>query len=217
MLQLQRLHEETAYTTMTNSQYATYCRRTFWLLFITERAYGIQRHRSLTLQDTIDFPTIEPGPEATILSGFLDLVSLFQNSDSVFLSLWKFASARFPPLGSLSFSPDCKTFSNFSIPNLSERTEIQQADLLVSRQWLKIKVWELCARNGLLSSSFFTGDSMSFDFPVTVVRDVVHISRNLPQMAVRPMGLASSKSCSISEAAWLILWLYTQYARRPEG
>ena len=113
MLQLQRLHEETAYTTMTNSQYATYCRRTFWLLFITERAYGIQRHRSLTLQDTIDFPTIEPGPEATILSGFLDLVSLFQNSDSVFLSLWKFASARFPPLGFLSFSPDCKTFSDF--------------------------------------------------------------------------------------------------------
>ena len=139
MLQLQRLHEETAYTTMTNSQYATYSRRTFWLLFITERAYGIQRHRSLTLQDTIDFPTIEPGPEATILSGFLDLVSLFQNSDSVFLSLWKFASARFRRWV-FSVSHQTARHLKFSIPNLSERTEIQQADLLVSRQWLKIKV-----------------------------------------------------------------------------
>ncbi len=40
MLQLLRLHEEATYTTMTDPQYATYFRRTSWLLFITERAIG---------------------------------------------------------------------------------------------------------------------------------------------------------------------------------
>ena len=88
MLQLLRLHEETTYSNILDQQYATYCRRTFWLLFITERAYALQRHRPLTLQRTIDLPTVDPGSEANILSGFLDLVSLFQNFDDKFLSSW---------------------------------------------------------------------------------------------------------------------------------
>ena len=36
-------------------------------------------------------------------------------------------------------------------PYMGESTEIQQADLLVSRQWLKTIVWQLCMLNPLAS------------------------------------------------------------------
>ena len=186
MLQLQRFHEEDTYTSMADPQYATYCRRTFWLLFITERAYALQRHRPLTLQRTIDLPTVSLGPEATILSGFLDLVSLFQNFDDTFLSLWNLSSSN------SATSPQSlvrlQDILKFALPDVSDRTEIQQADLLISRQWLKTMVWQLCVTNGLLSSST-TNESMSFQYPVTIARDVVLVSRLLPPKAFEANGV----------------------------
>ena len=186
MLQLQRLHEEDTYLAIRDFQYATYCRRTFWLLFITERAYALQRHRPLTLQKTIDLPTVSPGPEATILSGFLDLVSLFQNFDDTFLSLWNLSSSN------SNTSPHSlvilQDILQGALPDVSNRTEIQQADLLVSRQWLKTMVWQLCVSKGLLSSSA-TNESMSFQYPVTIARDVVLVSRLLPPKAFEANGI----------------------------
>ena len=185
MLQLLRLHEEATYTAMTDPQYATYCRRTFWLLFITEGAYALQRHRPLTLRRTISLPAVEAGPEATILSGFLDLVALFQNFGDPFVSLWNLSgdSIALPqPLVRL------QDFLNYAIPNVSERTEIQQADLLVSRQWLKTIVWQLCLSNGLLSSTSTT-ESMSFHYPVTIARHVILASRLLPHEAFQANGV----------------------------
>jgi hypothetical protein len=190
MLQLQRFHEEDTYSAMTDPQYMAYCRRTFWLLFITERAYALQRHRPLTLQRTIDLPTVSPGLEAKILSGFLDLVSLFQNIDDTFLSLWNLSSADSTPFPSpLQESLiDLQDILKFSLPDVSDRTEIQQADLLVSRQWLKIVVWQLCVSKGLLSSSS-KNESMSFRYPVTIARDVILISRLLPPKAFEANGV----------------------------
>ncbi|KAN0089883.1 hypothetical protein V8E51_018462 [Hyaloscypha variabilis] len=186
LLQLQHFHEEDTYSAMTDPQYVTYCKRTFWLLFITERAYALQRHRPLTLQRTIDLPTLHPNPEATILSGFLDLVSLFQNIDDTFLSLWNLSPA------SSTLSPESlihlQDTLELALPDVFDRTEIQQADLLISRQWLKTIVWQLCVSKGLLSSSS-TNESMSFNYPVTIARDVVLTSRLLPQTAFEANGI----------------------------
>jgi hypothetical protein len=186
MLQLQRFHEEDTYSKILDLQYATYCRRTFWLLFITERAYALQRHRPLTLQRTIDLPKVSPGPEATILSGFLDLVSLFQNFDDTFLSLWNLSSEN------STASPQSlirlQDILKISLPDVSDRTEIQQADLLVSKQWLKTMVWQLCVTKGLLSSSS-SNESMSFQYPVTIARDVILVSRLLPPKAFEANGV----------------------------
>lgn len=186
MLQLQRFHEEDTYSRMADPHYAIYCRRTFWLLFITERAYALQRHRPLTLQRTIDLPTISPGPEATILSGFLDLVSLFQNFDDTFLSLWNLSSMNSgtSPQSLIQLQDILK----FALPDVSDRTEIQQADLLVSRLWLKTMVWQLCVSKGLLSSST-TNESMSFQYPVTIARDMVLVSQLLPPKAFEANGV----------------------------
>jgi hypothetical protein len=160
------------------------------------RAYALQRHRPLTLQRTISLPTISPeDPDATVLSGFLDLVSLFQHFDENFVSLWNLSdqtatllfSDEDPPVSSAHLEALQKVLA-LSIPEVSKRSEIQQADLLISRQWLKTMVWQLCVTKGLLSSSS-RDESMSFHYPVTIARDVVVVSRTLNKEAFEPHGV----------------------------
>jgi hypothetical protein len=185
LLQLLRLHEEPTYSTLTAPE-STCSRRTFWLLFVTERAYALQRHRPLTLQRTIDLPTLDQGPESTILSGFLDLVSLFQNFDDNFLSLWNLSNTN-----AATSSQSLVTLQSIlksAIPHVSSRTEIQQADLLISQQWLKTMVWQLCVTKGLLSSSA-EDESMNFRYPIVIARDVVSVSKALGNKAFEAHGV----------------------------
>ncbi|KAK0127519.1 hypothetical protein ONS96_007053 [Cadophora gregata f. sp. sojae] len=202
MLQLLRLHEEATYQEL-DAEYAKFCRRTFWLLFITERGYALQRHRPLTLQVTIDLPTVDPGPEATILSGFLDLVSLFQHFDESFMTLWNMSGSDSSPQALIQLQEILKT----AIPDGSDRTEIQQADLRVSRQWLRTLVWQLCVSKGFLSSKS-SDESMSFQYPISIARDVVQVARSLPVKAFEANGVGLLEKvfdigCSLSDVLLL--------------
>ncbi|KAH7413072.1 RING-3 [Cadophora sp. MPI-SDFR-AT-0126] len=202
MLQLLRLHEEGTYEDL-DAEYSKYFRRTFWLLFITERGYALQRHRPLTLQLTIDLPTVDPGPEATILSGFLDLVSLFQHFDETFMTLWNMSGSDSSPQALIQLQEILKT----AIPEGSDRTEIQQADLRVSRQWLRTLVWQLCVSKGLLSSQS-SDESMSFQYPISIARDVVQVARSLPIKAFEANGVGLLEKvfdigCSLSDVLLL--------------
>jgi hypothetical protein len=186
LLQVQHLHEEATYTKMLDGKHATRCRRTFWLLFVTERAYALQRNRPLTLKCTINLPTAEPGPEAIILRGFLDLVSLFQYFDDTFISLWNHSSTHsaIPPHRFVHLQESL----SFALPDVSQTTEIQQADLLVTRQWLKTMVWQLCVARSFLSSAT-TQECMSFDYPITISREIAAVSHLLPAKAFEAHGV----------------------------
>ncbi|KAH6698091.1 RING-3 [Leptodontidium sp. MPI-SDFR-AT-0119] len=188
MLQLLRLHEETSYSTISDPKYVTYSRRTFWLLFITEQAYALQRHRPLTLRRPINLPVVEDGREAAIIYGFLDSIDLFRHFGDGFMSLWNSAEGN----GGAAVSPQplikLQEFLKCAIPNVRERIDIQQADLLVTRQWLKMIVWQLCLNKGMLSSNATT-DSISFHYPVDIARDVTLVARFLPLKAFQANGV----------------------------
>jgi hypothetical protein len=130
-----------------------------------------------------------------VLSGFLDLVSLFEHFDDDFVKLWNVSSKTpaFPlsddvsPVSSSQLG-GLQEVLDLSIPDVSKRKEVQQADLLISRQWLKTMVWQLCVTKGLLSSSS-SSESMSFHYPVSIARDVVLVSKNLNKEAFEPHGV----------------------------
>ncbi|KAL5312923.1 hypothetical protein ACEPPN_019349 [Leptodophora sp. 'Broadleaf-Isolate-01'] len=188
MLQILRLHEETSYSTTSDPSYATYGRRTFWLLFITEQAYALQHHHPLTLRRPINLPVVEDDQEAAIIYGFLDSIDLFRNFGDGFMSLWNSTKRDNPH--PLSPRPLIKLqeFLKHAIPYVRERPEIQQADLLITRQWLKMIVWQLCLNKGMLSSNPIS-DSMSFHYPVDIAQDVTLVARLLPLEAFQANGL----------------------------
>lgn len=61
-------------------------RKLFWLLFVTERAYALQRHKPLSLHATIELPSADETDRA--ITGFLYLIELFRPFDDTFVGLW---------------------------------------------------------------------------------------------------------------------------------
>ncbi|EQB50124.1 hypothetical protein CGLO_10455 [Colletotrichum gloeosporioides Cg-14] len=142
ILQTLRYHEEATYTEIADSSTKKYARRIFWVLFITERAYAMQRHRPLTLQPMLDLPQIDPlSPDAKVLPGFLELISLFRPFDTDFIATWNSST---PSSTSKSAEPEQlarlqNTLSN-ALANVANFSPMQQADLLITREWLKVIV-----------------------------------------------------------------------------
>ncbi|KAL6892099.1 hypothetical protein GGI43DRAFT_414129 [Trichoderma evansii] len=188
VLQSLRLHEDAAHAEIQDPKVALYARRMFWVLFITERAYALQRHRPLTLQKAITLPSVESSPEeAHILSGLLDLISLFQNFDTAFINLWNVSDN--PPFSApKEYLVKIQQALDLALPRVSERTIAQQADLLLSREWLKLMVWQLSVSKTLLCSTS-PDESMSLRFPVSVARNVVLTTALLPEKALEANGV----------------------------
>ncbi|KAH8904765.1 hypothetical protein BR93DRAFT_930205 [Coniochaeta sp. PMI_546] len=189
LLQLLRLDEESTYSSSPladDAVLSVYSRRMFWVLFITERAYALQRHRALTLRKSIELPAVDSGAERHILPGFLDLVSLFQHFDNDFFVIWNQSSMT--NATSAEFLVRLQNVLAYSLPSTAGCTESQLADLLVSREWLKTMVWQLCVSRTLLSSSS-NEESMSLRYPVKIARDVVLVSRLLPLKAFEANGV----------------------------
>lgn len=144
LMETLKLLEEQTYLKM-DPQTALFCRRTFWLLFVTERTYALQSNRQWAMSPTIDLPTTSPDdPDDKIICGFLDLVRLFQNLESNFISKWNW-SYRNPVLRtSLDLSDPARRASaanlaalqsalGNSLPLIGERTDAQKADLLTTK------------------------------------------------------------------------------------
>ncbi|KAL6916265.1 hypothetical protein FSST1_007760 [Fusarium sambucinum] len=207
MLQTLRLHEEVTYDEFIDPILSIYARRTFWVLFITERAYGLQRNRPIRLQETLELPAIDSlSQDAEILLGFHDLISLFRPFDSDFIANWN----QMTP----STSADSTRLSHlqcllkYSLPNLSNHSQVQQADLLISRQWLKTVVWKLCASKQVLSTDS-SDNVMSIHYPASVARDIVLISQLVPTQAFEANGIGILEKvfdvgCSLADLMLLV-------------
>ncbi|KAI9055314.1 hypothetical protein LZ554_000274 [Drepanopeziza brunnea f. sp. 'monogermtubi'] len=182
-------------------------RRLYWLLFVTERAYALQRHRPLSLQATITLPTQADDPsdtQAHHLNGFIHLVNLFRPFDEGFVALWNKTRTDCSP----AYLSALQKQLNDTLPTYLNSTENQTADLRTSQQWLRTMVWQLSIQNGCLSSG--NGDpSMTFHYPVDIARDLVgmtsHFSRE--SMEVHGIGLIEKLfdvACSLTDVLSLL-------------
>lgn len=184
------MQEETTY--LDGERFATiYRRRLYWLLFVTERAYALERHRPLTLHATIELPTLNDEPsEASTISGFLHMINLFRALDDTFIGLWNKERHEC----STSWLANLQQQLSDALPPNLNSTESQAADIRISQQWLRTMVWQLSITNGYLSSSS-PDSSMTFKYPIEIARDLAKdISiLSLQSMEVHGIGLVSQK------------------------
>ncbi|KAG4437513.1 hypothetical protein IFR05_007023 [Cadophora sp. M221] len=182
-------------------------RRLYWLLFVTERAYALQRHRPLSLQATITLPTPTDDPtdaQAHHLNGFIHLVNLFRPFDEAFVALWNKTRTDCSP----AYLSALQKQLNDALPTYLNSTENQTADLRTSQQWLRTMVWQLSIQNGCLSSG--NGDpSMTFQYPVDIARDLVGMTSQFSQqsMEVHGIGLIEKLfdvACSLTDVLSLL-------------
>ncbi|PTB72287.1 hypothetical protein M440DRAFT_1441989 [Trichoderma longibrachiatum ATCC 18648] len=119
-------------------------RRIYWLFFVIERAYAIQRQRPLTLEATITLPSNADDPQDPLahqLNSFFLLVNLFQPFDDNFTRAWN------------------KTRGHLS-PQYINKLQKEHSELVhgymcrdpswdnvaTNQEWLKGTVWQLTNR-----------------------------------------------------------------------
>ncbi|KAF4553992.1 Fungal specific transcription factor domain-containing protein 45 [Elsinoe fawcettii] len=178
------MHEEDSYAGLDPVE-SSRRRRLYWLLFVTERAYALQRHRPLTLYSTIQLPSMEEDPSETVeLSGFLHLVQLFRPFDDTFVGFWNKTKVGCTTDWLVQLQKQLST----ALPSYLESTETQAVDLRVSQQWLKTMIWQLSISQGYLSSQA-QDQSMTFNFPLELSRDLVASASSFSQMAMEVHGI----------------------------
>ncbi|CAI0654960.1 unnamed protein product [Colletotrichum noveboracense] len=185
ILQTLRYHEEATYQETTDLSVAREARRAFWVLFVTERAFAIQRHKTLALHSTVDLPHLDPLlADSKILRGFLDLISLFRLFDTEFITAWNSYPERqtVEPAKPPDHEQLCQLQRALSncLADVSAYPESQQAELFVTCGWLKTVVWQMCLSVTALTSTDYC-ESMSLGYPLSIARDIVLVLQVLPR------------------------------------
>ena len=121
-------------------------------------------------------------------SGFMHLVQLYLYFDEIFLGSWNETSLGSSVDSLLNLESQLqKTISvGMDLP------EVQMADLLVSQQWLRLVVWQLSTKLGLLSSTS-VHESMTFQYPISIARDLTISTWNISQQSMEIHGIGLVK------------------------
>ncbi|KAL2070132.1 hypothetical protein VTL71DRAFT_14812 [Oculimacula yallundae] len=179
-------HDENTYAGLSPTD-ALCMRRTFWILYVTERSFAILRHKPLTLSKTPSFPTTLHSYEAPeIHSGFTHLVNSYHLLDSSFVDSWN-ESASLPTATATYTSLQNQLSRPHPTSNLS-LTSIQKADILVTQQWLRLIVWQSSMRQGLLSSTA-EDESMTFRYPLKIAHSLLDVISSLPTSSIEVHGM----------------------------
>lgn len=147
-----------------------YRRRTFWLLYVTERGHAMQYGTPICLTKSIALPSNDT-QGSQVLQAFHSLVHLFASVDGVLVD--SDSSAK-------RYGHRCSREKLIEIQHELRRNEqwplewneIQRSDVSITQQWLRMLVWQLSLSNVTMSSEP-GDDSMSFAYPAHVSRDAI--------------------------------------------
>ncbi|KAI4748358.1 hypothetical protein E4T50_01413 [Aureobasidium sp. EXF-12298] len=173
---------------------AQWRRRLYWLLFITERAYSIQRRKNCRLHPSIELPLAFESEDPRLLHGFVNLAHLFSAIDDNFVSIWK-GSARRKALCSEPWLAETQRSLDTVALSLSDITETARIDISVSREWLHVLAWQMGVSNGLVCDKGQTGTGR-LDYPIELARRTVNITERANSLVLDSHGIGMEQKLS---------------------
>lgn len=180
----QGLHLDATYTKFTHTQEICH-RRTFALLFITERGLAILRNKPIMISRLQYLPTEHFDDEdPAILAGFQCICQLLSLLDEKFVELWRQVAPEVEETSSTveniaAIQHDLNAIS-FETSGLSD---IQKADVLITQQWLRLIFWQASMRQGLVSSTS-QDPVFYYDYPISIAKTLCEMMSKLPTNAV---------------------------------
>jgi hypothetical protein len=194
----QELHLESSFPKLTHTREICH-RRTFALLFVTERGLAILRNKPIMITRLPYLPTEHFDDEdPTILAGFQCICQLFSLLDEKFVELWRQVAPEVEGTSSTvqsiaAIQHDLNAIS-FETSGLSD---IQKSDVLITQQWLRLIFWQASMRQGLVSSAS-QDPVFYYDYPISIAKTLCEMMSKLPMTAVIVHG-----SGIVSMAAYL--------------
>ena len=140
--------------------------RLHWLLFVHERFIAVTYNRNIVLPALRTLPARGPDMEDQTTEGWAHIIALFSVIDAVFIEHW--LDRQSPSLTiawieskQLEIGRDMDIWES----EMRHLTEMQQVDLIVTRYWLHMLLWQMALSKFLLTSSQ-EESFMSIIFPI---------------------------------------------------
>ncbi|KAF9883382.1 hypothetical protein FE257_003549 [Aspergillus nanangensis] len=205
LAQMMHLHRESAYAALPKEEQQMR-RRVLWLLFVTERGVCILHKLPVVLKTNIATPDLDVNDEPQVLPAFLKLLGLFRLFEqSKMFSLIEeddptSTSTSNPLPQQVGTTPLDKRLFDLLQDNLQDSSalldhisDVQKADLCVTRQWMRMILWRFSSKTNnpsyLSTSSSYSSSPTSPSFPVMVAKDLLTIVSQLPRTAIEAHGL----------------------------
>lgn len=158
--------------------------RLYWVLLISERSHAIRYRRPATLILSPSTPPIDFADGS--LEGFRALADLFKPIDTTFIAfLNEEIVFQVPGTDTLE---KVETAINTAINPATVLKDSQKANLRITQRWLRIIIWQLRVRLGHLTGSSIQ-QSLTFQYPLLVARDLVLCTKNLPISCIEVHGV----------------------------
>lgn len=190
LAQMMGLHREASYNSL-SFELRQLRRRVLWLLFVTERGVCILHRFPVALKTNISPPEIDEHDESRVLPAFVKLLNLFQ----MFEKSGMFDIIQDEPSDAAHAGHVNWPFLERLQRNLQDGSmvfdhisDVQKADLCVTRHWMRMILWKLSPKKCSTSSPPADG-TISVGFPVMVAKELVGIVSQLPRSAIEAHGL----------------------------
>ncbi|KAI6844079.1 hypothetical protein KC340_g785 [Hortaea werneckii] len=164
--------------------------RLYWTVFIHERFYAIACHRPALLRPLDTLPEPDGTIPIDINTGFIQIIRLFLHIDDDMLSKW-FATFDSEQHVDLTWivdkhqQIDAETAgSGDEVGCLSSR---QQVDLLITKHWLRMLVWQIAMSKCLLSSGS-SEQSMSLLFLIGISKQLRELIASVSKQDIEVHG-----------------------------
>ncbi|KAG5980921.1 hypothetical protein E4U55_003478 [Claviceps digitariae] len=145
--------------------------RIFWILFISERTFCAQNSFPAVLAPIDEIPSCEEtnGDFNSISEAFSSLTQLFSHLKVDILETWP---SRRPVLVPEKVMAAQATLCRYS--RHSSFTEIQRVDLFVTRQWIRLLIWEYTMRHYRMSRES-SSSAFSLLLPFRIAKELLPI------------------------------------------
>ena len=154
----------------------------------------MHKHRDILLHETVSFPQAradDPLDELGII-GLTCLYNLFKIVEDPFSEAWtslrSSTQVAWPPNTALWLTGIQQELDK-AVPADLKCTKIQEADLRVTQQWLRLVVWQLSTASGCLSSTAHD-ESMTLLYPIKLSKDLADTLQYIDVEAMDVHGIA---------------------------
>ncbi|KAF4980245.1 hypothetical protein FZEAL_3704 [Fusarium zealandicum] len=156
--------------------------RVYWLLFISERTYSAQHDLPTVLQPIDEMPEVEDDSgDKRLMQAFASLTRLFAYLEGNLMA----TSSNQQPLERQKLV-SYQTALCMDSHNQAD-LEAQRVDLFVTRQWIRLLLWEYTARNFAMSC-YPEDQAFSLFLPVKIGHEMLSLFSIVTDVAIKSHG-----------------------------
>ncbi|GAB7355749.1 hypothetical protein MBLNU459_g6438t1 [Dothideomycetes sp. NU459] len=169
---------------------------------VHERYFAILNSQPTVLPFPDQSPEYDPAVSQVIQDGWAQIIRLFSLVDGEFLNNWQGINADSTTV-TIGWIEDKHKQIDAELAegdaNLAKLSDMQQADLIITKHWLRTLVWQMAMSKCLLSSAA-SKESMSLLFPVRLSSQLRSLVTKLSREAIVIHGSGiQDKLCELTD------------------